>query len=102
MKDLPSLLAGVAADLLSGKAAEKNKIASQSYYGFKQKEGLNIPFMTPKRLAEQLGISVKTLARMRKDGSGPPFKKIGRKHIRYPIADLEAWIAENNQHPDSH
>lgn len=95
MNDLPSLLAGVAADLLSGKTAEQNKTASHSKYGFKAKEGFNIPFLTPKQLAQQLGVSEKTLERWRKDGSGPPFVKTGSKRIRYPIVGLEAWIEAN-------
>jgi excisionase family DNA binding protein len=96
MLDIPSLMAGVAADTLSGATAEKYKIASQTKYGFVQRPGFNYPFLTPKRVAELLGVSVKTLERMRKDGSGPPFKKIGKKHIRYSVVELDAWWAAKN------
>lgn len=40
-----------------------------------------------------LGLSVKTLAIMRSDGTGPRFIKRG--HIFYFLDDLETWIAEN-------
>ena len=79
MKNLTGPLAGVAADILSGKDAEQRKIASQSHYGFKEKEGLNIPFISAKKLAQQLGVSLKTLERLRKRGGGPPFVKIGKR-----------------------
>ncbi len=90
MKDLPSLIAGVAADLLSGKTAEQNKIASQSKYGFKAKRGG--PFLSPKEVSQQFTLSLKTLERLRKNGGGPPFIKTGSKHIRYPITGLDAWV----------
>lgn len=101
MKDLPSLIAGVAADSLSGAVADKQKSASQSHYGFVQKPGFNIPFLMPKRVAELLGISLKTLERMRKDGSGPPYRKIGKKHIRYSVVELDAWWLAKNVAADS-
>lgn len=72
--------------------AEKNKVACQSEYGFVQQPGKIIPFLRPQRLAELLGISMKTLERLRKSGSGPAFVRISNKHIRYPITELEKWI----------
>jgi excisionase family DNA binding protein len=82
-------------------AIQQQKQASQSHYGFQAKAGWNIPFLRPKQLAEQLGVSVKTLERMRKDGSGPPFTQLSGKQIRYPIRELEAWVAvrTNQQTP---
>jgi len=97
MKESTGPFMGMAADILSNhsKICEQWKSASQSYYGFKQKHGLNIPFLSPKRLAEQTGISEKTWERMRRDGSGPPFTKIGNKRIQYPIVELEKWFASH-------
>ncbi len=57
-------------------------------------DGKFIPFLTPKQLAQLLNLSEKTLERMRKDGSGPPFTKIGNKRIRYSIPKLETWLKE--------
>lgn len=79
-------------------ASMHNAAASKSIYGFKQKEGVNVPFLTPKRLAEQLGVSVKALERMRKDGSGPPYTQFGKRFIRYPITTLDAWVSAALHH----
>lgn len=47
--------------------------------------------------AEFLGLSGSTLERMRLDGSGPPFIKLGagkkRAKVAYRISDIRAWIA---------
>ena len=40
-----------------------------------------------------LGLSVKTLAIMRSDGTGPRFIKRGR--VFYFIDDLNSWVAKN-------
>jgi len=47
--------------------------------------------MTTANAALYLGLSVKTLACMRSQGTGPPFIKLGR--IFYWRQDLDAWIA---------
>lgn len=85
-KKLSAILAKLAAE------SAQHTAASKSIYGLKQRAGVNTTFMAPKRLAEELGISVKTLERMRKDGSGPPYIHFGTKFIRYPIVTLETWI----------
>lgn len=94
MKDFASLFTGVATDILSGKTAEQNKIAGLSKYGFKTGNAI-VPFLKPNELARLLSVSLKTLERWRKDGSGPPFIKTGTKRIRYPIIGLEAWADAN-------
>ena len=95
MKKLPDQFAVMGADLLTNhsKICEQLKIASQSYYGFRQKPGFNITHLSPKRLAEQTGISEKTWERMRQNGGGPPFTKTGSKRICYPIVELDKWFA---------
>lgn len=47
--------------------------------------------MTADQAAEYLGLKPKTLAQYRWGGGGPPFYKVGRKHIRYDRDDLDAW-----------
>lgn len=48
--------------------------------------------LTEKQAAAFLTRSVSSLRRGRKDGTGPDFLRIGRS-IRYPKAQLEAYIA---------
>lgn len=43
-----------------------------------------------------LGLSVSTLKRMRRDGDGPVFHKLGRS-VKYTTIDLAEW-AKANQH----
>ena len=42
--------------------------------------------------ARLLGLSVRTLERMRVSGTGPKFLKIGNA-VRYRLQDIEAWLA---------
>jgi len=44
------------------------------------------------QVAEILGLSTKSLQAWRLYGKGPRYRKIGRS-VRYPEADLEAWIS---------
>ncbi|WP_370645824.1 helix-turn-helix transcriptional regulator [Corynebacterium sp. ACRQP] len=41
--------------------------------------------------ASFVGLSVKTLANMRSDGTGPKYLKVGSK-VLYRVRDLENWI----------
>lgn len=47
--------------------------------------------LTPQQLADYLGTTVRKLARMRSNGSGPMFVKYGRD-IRYRWHDVQAWL----------
>lgn len=38
-------------------------------------------------------ISRRTLQRMRRDGGGPPFVRLGARRVGYPAAALAQWIA---------
>ena len=48
--------------------------------------------LTTPEAAAHLRLRVRTLETWRRLGKGPPFLKLGTK-VRYPIADLEAWLA---------
>lgn len=48
-----------------------------------------------KEVAERLGVTERTLERMRVRGDGPAFVKLGAGRtsvVRYEEADLEAWL----------
>lgn len=49
-----------------------------------------------KKLADMLGISLRTLERMRSDGSGPPFIRASggarKGRVLYSQTDVEAWL----------
>ncbi len=49
--------------------------------------------VSPKRAAEFLGVSVRTLEEWRKKKTGPAFVKLGPKLIRYELAELERFLA---------
>jgi hypothetical protein len=42
--------------------------------------------------AAYLGVDVETVRGWRKRRTGPPWKKINGKLIRYSLADLRAWV----------
>jgi excisionase family DNA binding protein len=48
------------------------------------------PFLSTREAAFYLGLSFRTLEKMRLTGNGPRFRKHGR-FVRYHIADLDAW-----------
>jgi predicted DNA-binding transcriptional regulator AlpA len=49
-----------------------------------------ISYLTQSEAAEILRLSPRTLERMRQDGSGPRFRKFGRR-VAYAVEDLRAW-----------
>ena len=54
------------------------------------------PFLSTKEAAFYLGLSARTLEKMRLSGHGPRFRKHGR-YVRYHIDDLDAW-SEGRRH----
>lgn len=53
-----------------------------------------------RRAAGLLCLSVRTLQKWRLQGAGPRFLKLGHA-VRYDVADLEAFIAENKKQSTS-
>ena len=47
--------------------------------------------LTTNQAAAVLGVSSRTLERLRVSGGGPKFRKIGR-WVRYVPSDLDAWL----------
>lgn len=56
--------------------------------------------LTPKQVAESVGISTSTLKRLRQRGEGPRAIRVTIRTIRYRKADVEEWLSEraSNQH----
>lgn len=48
------------------------------------------PFLNTAQAAFYIGLSQRTLEKMRLTGNGPRFRKHGR-YVRYHIDDLDAW-----------
>ncbi|GGY27578.1 helix-turn-helix transcriptional regulator [Streptomyces collinus] len=51
--------------------------------------------LTPRDLAEELGVSTQTLANWRWTGVGPRYTKLGdgrTSPVRYRRADVDAWL----------
>ncbi len=55
---------------------------------------INNNFLTQDQLSESIHISPRTLERMRVDGTGPVYTKLGRRVV-YEESDIETWISEN-------
>jgi excisionase family DNA binding protein len=54
------------------------------------------PFLTTAQAAHYVGLSRRTLEKMRCSGLGPQFRKHGR-YVRYHIDELEKWSAEHRK-----
>jgi predicted DNA-binding transcriptional regulator AlpA len=52
-----------------------------------------VPLLTEKDLSACLGICVATLQRMRSNGTGPRFVRLGERRLAYRLADVEQWVA---------
>lgn len=52
------------------------------------------PFLDTGQAAFYIGLSYRTLEKMRVVGGGPKFRKHGR-YVRYHIDDLDAWSTEH-------
>lgn len=50
------------------------------------------PLIDERGAAKHLGLSTRTLQRLRVTGDGPAFAKLGAS-VRYRVADLETWVA---------
>ena len=49
--------------------------------------------LSQKEVAQLIGQSVRNLERLRIDGGGPVYIKLGGRCVRYRETDVEAWIA---------
>lgn len=52
------------------------------------------PFLSTKQAAAYVGLSPRTLEKMRVVGGGPMYRKHGR-YVRYHIDDLSGWSSSN-------
>ena len=47
-------------------------------------------YLTPREACEHLGLSLSTLAKKRMWGTGPQYRKFGRR-VAYTVEDLDSW-----------
>ncbi|WP_106640173.1 helix-turn-helix transcriptional regulator [Allosphingosinicella vermicomposti] len=59
------------------------------------------PFLNTAQAAYYIGLSARTLEKMRSAGQGPRFRKHGR-YVRYHIVDLDAWSEGGTSAARSH
>lgn len=50
--------------------------------------------LTQRQAAQAISLSVRSLERMRCEGTGPAFVRLSRGRVAYREADLEKWIAK--------
>jgi len=50
-------------------------------------------YLDVKGVANRLGVSCSLLHKLKRNGSGPAFRRFGRS-IRYAIADVDSWSNE--------
>ena len=58
------------------------------------------PFLTTSEAGEYVGLSRRTLEKMRTTGNGPAYRKHGR-YVRYHISDLDAWSTSRQKNSTS-
>lgn len=50
------------------------------------------PLVTQEVLAKYLGIPETTLEQWRSRGGGPDYVKVGARHVRYRLSEVNAWM----------
>ena len=55
-----------------------------------------VELVTQQQLANELQVSIRTLERWRKDGTGPAFIRVGRS-LRYRRSDIDAWLTQQRR-----
>jgi excisionase family DNA binding protein len=58
-------------------------------------------FMNETELAEFLGLSKRTIQRLRLTGEGPAYRRIGKRRIAYLRSDIDAWTASRSRRSTS-
>jgi predicted DNA-binding transcriptional regulator AlpA len=48
--------------------------------------------VTPDQAARLVGLTIHTLQRMRTEGNGPKFIKLGKRRVGYRARDLAEWL----------
>lgn len=56
-------------------------------------------YITSADVARRLGLPRARVDKMRRNGTGPRFARLGHRTVRYRVADLEAWLAERASSP---
>lgn len=57
--------------------------------------------LTPREVADLLGVSVKTVETWRKAKTGPPWFQMSERVIRYQRGEVTTWLAAQRQDPDA-
>jgi hypothetical protein len=57
-------------------------------------------WLSPRQAARALGVTTDTLARMRANGEGPPYRRLGRL-IRYRWGAITGWLDAQRASPTS-
>ena len=50
--------------------------------------------LNPQQAAKCLGLTAASLQRMRTEGRGPTFIKVGRRRVAYRSADIMRWLGD--------
>lgn len=59
-----------------------------------------VRYLSPKQLAEVLGVPLPTIYKWQHEGTAPPSIRVG-KHTRYPEPGVESWLAARAIEPRS-
>lgn len=55
------------------------------------------PLLTPEDVSEWTGLSVASLSQLRYKGTGPAYRALTEKAVRYVEADVQKWIDEKTR-----
>jgi excisionase family DNA binding protein len=80
----------VMAATLRGPAGDQSRIDMDDEADRAARAKKGSPFLSTAQAAHYVGLSRRTLEKMRVVGGGPKYRKHGR-YVRYHIDDLDAW-----------
>lgn len=61
---------------------------------------INTKVISEQEAAERIGLSLRTLQRMRENGLGPAYVRMGEKRIGYMEQDLNEWLIARRCQPE--
>jgi predicted DNA-binding transcriptional regulator AlpA len=94
------------AEMTKAKTSPKARVRHQPNFLLLDRRALHIAnlgigadpelLIDTKQVAEWLGVSVQWAEIGRSRGYGPPYKKLGRKSIRYRVGDILIWLEDRS------
>ena len=70
-------------------------VAAEVERQLRARRPLPLRWLPPKQAGEYIGLSWRTLERLRSEGRGPRWYQVGQKKVVYAVDDLDCYVLES-------